>query len=63
MKLKGIVLVSIFLCLAVSLSAFGMDFESLLQEAGKTGITIERTDEYIAWTGPYGGKIKPNGPL
>lgn len=63
MRLKGIVLVSILLCLAVSLSAFGMDFESFLQEAGKTGITIERTDEYIAWTGPYGGKIKPNGPL
>ncbi|MBC7189539.1 DJ-1/PfpI family protein, partial [Candidatus Aerophobetes bacterium] len=38
-------------------------FYSFLQEAGKTGITIQRVDGVIAWTGPYGGKIKPYGPL
>lgn len=62
MKLR-VGLLSILFCFVISLSALGMDFESFLQEASKTGITIERTDEYVAWTGPYGGKIKPNGPL
>jgi|GEM_PF-6937855 len=40
-----------------------MDFDFFLQEAQKTGITIEKIDGVIAWTGEYGGKIKPNGPL
>ncbi|MEO0278987.1 MAG: DJ-1/PfpI family protein [candidate division WOR-3 bacterium] len=44
-------------------AAIALDFDSFLQEAAKTGITIEKVDNVIAWTGPYGGKIKPNGPL
>jgi len=59
----GLVGYVVTLCFLIASVALGMDFEAFLQEAAKTGITIERTDEYIAWTGPYGGKIKPNGPL
>jgi len=31
--------------------------------AEKTGISIIQEEGVTAWTGPYGGKIKPNGPL
>ncbi|MDI9389970.1 MAG: DJ-1/PfpI family protein, partial [Synergistota bacterium] len=36
---------------------------SYVSVAEKTGISIIQEDGVIAWTGPYGGKIKPNGPL
>jgi protease I len=58
------VLISL-LCFGVAtlVWAEGLSLSSFLQEAKKTGITIEKVDEVIAWTGPYGGKIKPYGPL
>ncbi|BER92941.1 DJ-1/PfpI family protein [Atrimonas thermophila] len=59
---RAVVLVSL-LCFGFVGVSWGMDFDSFLQEAQKTGITIEKIGEVIAWTGEYGGKMKPNGPL
>ena len=36
---------------------------SYVSVAEKTGISIIQEEGVTAWTGPYGGKIKPNGPL
>lgn len=57
-----LVLVSL-LCFGLVAEGWGLDYAAFLQEAQKTGITIEEIDGVVAWTGPYGGKIKPNGPL
>ena len=62
-KLLKIGMLVSLLCFATTVATWGMDFSSFLREAGKTGITIQRVDGVIAWTGPYGGKIKPYGPL
>jgi protease I len=34
-----------------------------IKVAKETGIDIVKIDEAIVWKGPYGGKIKPKGPL
>jgi len=62
-KLLKIGMLVSLLCFATTVATWGMDFSFFLHEAGKTGITIQRVDGVIAWTGPYGGKIKPYGPL
>ena len=36
---------------------------SYVSVAKKTGISIIQEEGVTAWTGPYGGKIKPNGRL
>lgn len=51
------------LLLGLSLLVSGMDFQTFLEHAKKTGITIQQIDQAIVWTGPYGGTIKPTGPL
>jgi len=64
-RLFKVLLVVGLICFGMVTFAFAgsLSFSSFLQEAGKTGIIIERVDGAIAWTGPYGGKIKPYGPL
>jgi protease I len=36
---------------------------NFLEIAGQTGISIIQDGSATAWTGPYGGKTKPRGPL
>jgi len=45
------------------LVAQALDFESFLAEVKKTGVAIQQIDEAVVWAGPYGGMIKPFGPL
>lgn len=51
------------LLVGVALGGVAMDFQSFLREAGKTGIEIKTIEEAVVWAGPYGGMIKPVGPL
>ena len=37
--------------------------EDFLNSARETGIEISNQDGVIAWHGPYGGNVKPKGPL
>lgn len=39
------------------------DIKNFIEVAGETGINIVENDGVLAWTGPKGGNIKPNGPL
>jgi hypothetical protein len=54
--------------LGISIMLFGITTLSLaespfLKVAQGTGIAIVKDGDVTAWTGPYGGKIKPKGPL
>jgi len=54
--------------LAFSLILFGISSDAgaaspFLDIAKQTGISIIQDGSATAWTGPYGGKIKPKGPL
>ena len=51
----GLVLVG----LCISGVADGITATDLLGEIKKTGIEIAEVEGVIAWTGPFGGKIKP----
>ncbi|MCX5919162.1 MAG: DJ-1/PfpI family protein [Deltaproteobacteria bacterium] len=60
-RLIAIVLVVTFVCFgSTSLAAADSSF---LKVAEETGISITKDGSATAWTGPYGGKIKPKGPL
>jgi protease I len=60
-QLMGIVLIFSLICFG---SAPPASAESpFLKVAKETGISITQDGTATAWTGPYGGKIKPQGPL
>jgi len=60
-RFLGIVLVIILVCFGTSVP--GSADSSFLKIAAETGITITKDGSAVAWTGQYGGKIKPKGPL
>lgn len=59
--LIGIVLIISLICFgSAPLASADSPF---LKVAKETGISITKDGTATAWTGPYGGKIKPKGPL
>jgi len=60
-RLMGIVIAISLICFgSASLASAESPF---LKVAEGTGISITKDGPVIAWAGPYGGKIKPKGPL
>jgi len=59
---KRILLITMAICLVLYVGTAGAE-TSFLKVASQTGIDIAKQGEAIIWSGPFGGKIKPNGPL
>ncbi len=60
-RLIGVVITASFIIFGVSASASAAS--PFLEVAKQTGISIIQDGAVTAWTGKYGGNIKPNGPL
>ena len=64
-QLMTMVLVISVLCFGITTLALAGSVSSkdFLKCAKKTGTTITEKDGVFTWTGPFGGKVKPQGPL
>lgn len=60
-QLFGLVLTAVLMLVGISSNAGAAP--PFLEVAKQTGISIIQDGAVTAWTGTYGGKMKPNGPL